>query len=78
MTAFPYCEARGVLVETKAGKRASLSGLYASMTPDEFGQWFRLSTQMKAMDDHGADPVDIEAFLSRFPLPPQRQRNLFA
>lgn len=77
-TDYPYCQARGVLIETKAGKRASMSGLFATMTPEEFGEWFRLSTQLRAMDDHGANPEDIEAFLSRFPMPPQRQRNLFA
>lgn len=77
-TDFPYCRARGVLIDTKAGKRASMSGLYATMTPAEFGEWFRSADQFRAMDDHGADPSDIERFLAQFPLPPERQRNLFA
>ncbi len=78
MSRYPYCEARGVLLKTKAGPRASMSGLYATMTPDEFGAWFRRSTQYPPMDDHGADAESIEAFLAQFPMPPQKQRNLFA
>ncbi len=78
MTDYPHCRARGVLIETKGGKRASMSALYATMTPDEFGQWFRLSDQFRPMDDYGADPDDVERFLSRFPMPREKQRNLFA
>lgn len=78
MSAYPYCEARGVIVQTKAGPRASLSGLWATMTPEEFGVWFKRSENDPPIDDFGAQPEPIEAFLSQFPMPERVQRNLFA
>lgn len=77
-TSYPYCQARGVLIETKGGTRASLSGLYAAMTPEEWGAWFRRSANDPPIDDYGAAVEPIEAFLSQFPMPAQLQRNLFA
>jgi hypothetical protein len=59
----PHCHSRGVLIETQAGPRVSLSTLHSTFTPPERAAWFR-QTKQYTPDPLGILPHELEPFLA--------------
>lgn len=62
MSDFPLCRARGVITETQAGPRVSMSSLWAALDGPERCAWYAQARTYTA-DSSGLLPAEVEEFL---------------